>query len=353
MSKLIKLFIIPLFVLTLNTNMKAQSGTISITITDVNSINFAAFANEESLANQPNYLQVNILPEGIDVIVEGRVEWMKNNLSYFQEIAYFKTLPFKSRMFFNSEIGKTDIKEDVHLYNSNLLREGVEIGKPTGTIRINLKLLSTDGSFINEDSEVITFLNPTAPAIISPVNGSSNDIGSVIISWTESVGVDNYRIKANYVDQNQSPEEALNAGNPLVDNYDTGLRTNINIREILNRELLPDRNVVIVVKAVVKVIGGEEELQSEPVIFSTSLQTGSSSNQNIQVDPNILQLAELLNGKVSQNFINQLKNGEVTIEQIQITDENNNNVTFNDLLSLLQYLNTNEQSLISIEFTAQ
>ncbi len=108
-----------------------------------------------------------------------------------------------------------------------------------------------------------------------------------------------------------------------------------------------------IVKAIVPSAGGQDELASQIITFFTSSQSGSSNNQNIQTDPNILQLAELLSGKVSQNFINQLKNGEVTIDQIQITDENNNNVAFGDLLSLLNYLNANDQSLISIEFTAQ
>jgi hypothetical protein len=353
MSKLIKLFIIPLFVLTLNSNLKAQSGTIDLQLLGINSIDFAAFAFERNLSNQPRIFQVVILPEGMDVIVEGSVSWMKNDKSSFQKIANFRTKPFKARTFSNSDIGTTDIDLESSSYNSDLLKDNLDIGKPTGRYSISVVLFNVEGRELGRDEAEITFLNPTAPALIFPTEGSSNDVGAIMISWTPSIGAESYVVRANYMFEGQSPEEALYSADPLVNNKNVGTNTTVNMRDSLDRELLADKKIVIVVKSILPSSGGENELASPIVTFYTSSQTGSSSNQNIQVDPNILQLAELLNGKVSQNFINQLKNGEVTIEQIQITDENNNNVTFNDLLSLLQYLNTNEQSLISIEFTAQ
>ncbi len=354
MSKLIKLFIIPLFVFAMSLNLKAQSGTIILDVLTVDVMELASFAIEKNIPNQRRIMQVTIIPEGTEVIVEGSVSWLKNNHSSPQDILNFRTRPFKARTFSNLDIGNSEIDFEYKNYDTDLIKDNFDRNKPSGTYIISVRLFNNTGiELIDDDMKKIEFLNPTAPQINLPAENSLQDIGAVMISWTESVGVKNYRIAANYINEGQSAEEALNSGNLLVNNFDVGPITSVNMRDILNRELLPDKKVVLVVKAVVTVIGGEDELQSEPIIFLTSSQTSTSNNQNIQVDLNILQLAELLSGKVSQNFINQLKNGEVTIDQIQITDENNNNVSFGDLLSLLNYLNANGQSLISIQFTAQ
>ena len=305
------------------------------------------------MANQPRILQISISPPGVTVSIEGILSWKRNNQNTFEEIGHFKSKPFVSRVFYNDEIGKGDIQIESSSYDSHLMEENINKGKPSGEYQVTFIVYNSNGNQSGQNSVDYTFLNPTPPIIQLPIEGASYDIGSIPVQWTESQGASSYKITANYIEEGQSPEEALNSSNPLINNRQV-FTTSVDFRDLLDRELLTGKDVVIVVKAVVEGTAGETELPSPIVTFKTNaVGTSGGTEGGTAVDPNILKLADLLKGKVSQVFINQLKNGEVPVDQIQITDEGGNEVSFNDLLSLLTYLDSNSGSLISINFTAQ
>jgi hypothetical protein len=352
MNKAIKLLIVTLFIAIPLAKIHAQTGSISLQVLNINAVDFAAFAFEKNLKNQPRIFQVTIqtTPPNAMVSVTGTVTWLGNSGG---SIVTFSTEKFEARNFSNDEIDASEIKlASGTKYNSDLLKDNLDAGKPTGTYKISLKLFNSSGAFLDDAEAELVFLNPTEPTIISPVEGSSNDIGAILISWTNSVGANSYRVSANYMGPGQSREEALSSSNLLVNNKNVGNLTSVNLRDILDRELLSDTTISIVVNAVVPSTSGESLLASPIVTFKTT-SGGVSQNKQLNVDPNILQLAELLDGKVSVNFIESLKNGEIPIDQIQITDDQNNTVSFSDLLNLLTYLNANSQSLISVKYQAQ
>jgi len=355
MNKAIKLLIVTLLIAIPFAKINAQTGSINLQVLNLNAVDFAAFAFEKNLKNQPRIFQVTIqtTPPNAMVYVTGTVTWLGNSGNGGGPIVTFSTEKFEARNFSNDEIDGSEIKlASGTQYNSDLLKDNINAGKPAGTYKISLELYNTSGVKLDDDEKELVFLNPTEPTILLPAEGSSNDIGAILVQWTNSVGANSYRVSANYVGSGQSREEALSSSNLLVNNKDVGNTTSVNIRDILDRELLSDTTIALVVNAVVPTSGGES-LLSSPIITFRTTSGGVSQNNQSNVDPNILQLAELLDGKVSADFIQSLKNGEVPIDQIQITDDQNNTVSFSDLLSLLTYMNTNSQSLISIKYQAQ
>jgi len=353
MSKAIKLFVITLLLCFGFSKTQAQTASINLEILDIGTLDFAAFAFEKNLTNQPRIMQVSIFPTGEMVVVSGSISWKRNDQSGFVDIGSFTTTPFAARTFYNDEIGNSDIEIESSSYNSDLIQENVEKGKPSGVYEINLSLYDAQKHFLNSaPPRRLEFLNPSPPTIILPVDGSSYDVGSIIVQWTPSLGASNYKIVANYLETGQSREEALDSADPLINNKDVGNNITVNFRDVLDRELLSDKNIVLAVKAVVQSSGGEELLSSPIVMFKTN-PAGSTSVPQIQTDPKIIQLADFLQGKVQQQFINDLRSGIISADQIQVTDENNSSMTLDSLLELLNMLNANSESLISVQFTAQ
>ena len=357
MSKALKLFVIALVIFYATSGIKAQSPSISLNLFQTGTIDFAAFAIGNNLTNQPRIMEVNIFPGGIDVKVRFYIRWKKNGASDFVNFGTFTTNVFKSRSFTNQDLGNAEIEipSGSSDYNSDLLEENIKIGKPSGIYEINVELLDAEGNTLSvAPPGYLYYLNPTEPAILLPIEGNSYDIGTILISWTPSTGAESYKIRANYLANNQSREEALNASNPLVNNKDVGKVVSVNLRDIIDRELLADTTIVLAVNAVVSSTGGEQLLPSPIVMFRTNPtgSTGNTAGNQIQTDPKLIQLADLLQGKVSQQFINYLRSGVITSDQIQIT-EDDNPMTLDSLLELLNMLNANSESLISIQYTAQ
>jgi len=353
MSKAIKLFVITILILFFVSNVKAQNPTISLNLLQTGTMDIAAFAMGNDLSNQPRIMEVSIFPEGIDVKVRINIKWKKDGASDYVQFGTFTTNVFKSRSFSNQDLGNSEIRIPSNLsdYNSDLLEENIAIGKPSGFYSVTVQLLDENDQILDSDSGVLEYLNPTEPTILLPVEGSSYDVGTILISWTPSIGASGYKIHANYLANNQSREEALNAYDPLVNNKDVANSLSVNLRDVIDRELLSDTSIVIVVKAIISTTGGDQLLSSPIVMFKTN-PAGGTTGPTIQVDPKIIQLADLLQGKVHQQFVSDLRSGVITSDQIQITD-NDNPMTLDSLLELLNMLNTNSEYLISIQFTAQ
>lgn len=350
MRKILKLSVIVVLLVISNYRLNAQATINLIIFPELSSIDFAAFDFTSSRNISQRLIQVVISPPGIEVIVEGKVDWKKDERSGFQELFRFRTKKFLSRTFSNDEINNTDIEIENTSFNSNLTSDIIKKGKPSGVVGIELRLLDPRGNFISKDYEEISFLNPTAPSIILPVEGSSYDIGSIILQWTASVGVTSYKIKANYVaDNTTNLESALNSGNPLIDDYDVGTVTSIRLNDILKRELLADTNIVVVVKAFVQGPGGGDVLSSPLVMFKTNA-TGSKTITTTG-NPDLVRLANLLQNQISNQLRDKLINGEIQPEQIQLNDENGNSISFSEFVTILNFLEQNNSSIISIKFS--
>ncbi len=364
--------ILLIFIIDAN-GIKAQNATIDLNIfADLSTIDFAAFAVEQNLENQPRMVQITINPPGMEVIVEGIFLWMKDQRAGFQEVGRFRTKPFKARTFFNDEIGEmNDIAIETSSYNSDLTKEILERGKPSGIFQLKFILYDVQGRQLDSDEEQLVFLNPLPPEIILPQNNDViTDIGSIVVSWNEVVGATSYKVLANYFKSGESEEQTLKSGTLLVDNKDVGKITNINLIDYLDRELLTDTVIVLAVKAVIHRPSGIDELMSNPVrvrigyqkIENQSIGNQSTENQAIQnqsqgakkvINPDLIRLADLLTGKLDENFIMKLKNGEISAEQIHFTDENGNILVFSDFVRILNYLEQNANAVINIQFSGR
>lgn len=355
MCKAIKLSVI-MFLLFSFVRTNAQTASIELILfPSLSSIDFAAFSFEKQLTNQPRIMQVIIAPPGIDVYVEGNIQWKKNEISGFQTIGSFTTELFKARTFYNDEIDASDIKIKTSNYNSDLTKENLELGKPSGLYTIALSLYNAQGNFLGSSAKELSFLNPTPPQIILPMQNSSQDVGSIMVQWTQSQGVSSYKILANFIADNQTNyEQALNAGNPVVNNRDVGNVTLVNLRDILDREVLSDTNIVLVVKGIVQRPGGEDELKSAPVVFSTG--TAGSTSASYSVSPpnaELVRLANLISGQVNQEFITKILTGQIQAEEVQISDENGNTLSFSEFINVLNYLEQNNDAIITVNFTSK
>ncbi|MCX7797278.1 MAG: hypothetical protein N2249_01480 [Melioribacter sp.] len=337
-----------LFLLTI-LNLKAQQPSIELQIlSDLSAIDFSAFAFERNLENQPRIMQVIINPPQIEVIVEGIIYWKKDQISNYVEVGRFKTEPFISRSFFNDEIGQMDISLASSSYNSELVKEILEKGKPSGIILIRFNLIDKQNNLLATSEKSIVLLNPTPPTILSPQENSELHRGSILVTWTSSPGAVSYKILANYYSEGLSYEEALNAGNPLVNNRNVGNVTSVDLKDLLDRELIEDTTVVIAVKAIVNLPGREEELKSPPVKFKVVRAINEQRNQQ---DDYILQLINLFsnsNNIISDELVNFLQSNRINPEQIEITDANGNRITFSEFINIITYLNQNRDSIISI-----
>ena len=351
MRRVLKFSVIAILLVLSSDRLNAQASIDLIVFPELSSVDFAAFDFTSSRNVSQRLLQVIISPPGREVIVEGIVEWKIDERSGFDRLFVFRTKKFISRSFSNDEINNSDIEIDNTDFNSNLTSQIISKGKPSGLLKVKLSLLDAAGNFLDDDVEEISFLNPTAPTIILPVEGSSYDIGSIMVQWTASIGVTSYKIKANYAPDNTvNPEQALNSGNPVIDDYDVGTVTSIRLNDILSRELRSDTNIVIVVKAIVRGPGGGDVLSSPLVMFKTN-STGTSQTAMRFGNPDLVRLANLLPSQLSKEFRDKLINGEITPEQIQISDEEGRMMSFSDFVSILNFLEQNNQAIISVIFS--
>ncbi|MEG8945821.1 hypothetical protein [Rosettibacter firmus] len=335
--------------------VKAQTPTIQLNILgDLSTIDFAALAIEENLQNQPRIMQVIINPPGIEVIVEGKIEWRKELNKAPVKVAEFRTKPFISRIFSNDELNK-DIELVKKEYNDNIVSEIREIAKPTGifNIEVNLYYPVDNPTLVSSDSKELIFLNPSPPIILSPNEGSVENIGSILVTWTKSLGANSYKILANYLKPGETYEQALNSGNPLVNNKEVEDTSSINLVDYLDRELISDTTIVLAIKAVVNRPGGPDELMSPIVSFRIGKQISDASEiTNIEKVTNIEleRLINLLRDHIDEDALNILRSGNINFEQIQFFDENGNAISFSDLTGILNHLELDRTSIISGNF---
>ncbi len=337
--------------------LRAQTPQISLEVfQDLSTVDLGAFLISNDLSNQPRIFQITIVPEGMNVVVQGQAYWKMDLSSSFREIFNFKTKVFKARSFTNADVGNSDIRLESIDGDKNLAEELAKRGKPTGVIRITLQLYDDHGNFLSQlpFPRDFDFLNPAQTiSILSPQDGSSYDVGNVQAQWTPVAGATSYIVRANVVPEgNSSLEEALNGGDPLIKDKDVGTANVVNLSTILDRQWVSGQRIVLSVSAYVSGPGGGTLLKSAPVSFLLN-KSGNNQSDAANINPDLIRLANLISGQVNQEFVAKLSSGNISIDQIQITDENNRTIALSDFLQILSFLETHKDALISINFTAK
>jgi len=327
-------------------------------------ISFAAFLTNPFIQGTPRIFQIQLFPPGVEVVGVGILSWQKPGESNYQQMLSFRTKPFKSRNFYNDEINTdTDIQIDDSDYDTDLVEENIKYGKPTGQYKLIIQVYDPNHTLLDEEIvdlgiKGIGFVNPAQTLeIIQPLAGSYHDPGGVILTWSEVLGVADFIVLANVrTDKNESLEEALKKGNPIINNKSVGLKTSVNLRELLDRELVPGQEIVVQVRGIIPNPGGQNVLYSNIINFnitdpsSTSGEKVSdemivllekvidemknnppevSGDEQVNVDEFILSLEELLR---------KLRNGEITFDDMLVTTKTGGTLTYPEFIQLLEKL---------------
>lgn len=332
----------------INISIVAQNSIQLLIIGDISSIDLGAIYMSNGLNGQPRFFQLlmNTQPNGKKVFLEGKIDWKENINSEFKELASFKTNIFTSRNLFSDELGNNEIKFEKLEGDKELFKKMAEIGKPSGFLSISISMFSENGEFLDDDYQEIIFSNPSSTlTIISPANESEVDLGNVICSWTYINGVVSYKISANNLsNENQSLDDALNSGNLIIDDFDVGNVTSINLSQInKNREWIAGQKIVVVVKAVYNESGSLQEIKSEPVVFTLK-------GIPVQPDINLLSLVESSSSLFPSTLVEKIRNGLIQLDQIEIKDSEGNVISFEELKKIISYLELNKNLIINISF---
>lgn len=336
----LKLFI---FFLTFIVTASAQNSINLTVFPSLSSTDFSSLIPSNELKNNVRIFCVDINPVGATVVVKGVFEWRKTGSNTFQELGNFTTNPFTARNFCNEELGSFDISIKQFNSNRDLLDENIRIGVPSGTYRINLMLYDGSGQILlAQDSENLSFLNPAQTLqIINPRSGLTYDAGNIIIEWTPVLGASDYSIIANTrANANQSLEEALNSGTPLINNRSVGLANSTNLRDLLDRELEEGSEVVIQVVANISGPGGGSKLYSQIVNFNImSLDLPAFQMLNIR-------LKNILSRFPNSQLLQFLENNQINLSEIRVSKDDGTSMSLEELINFLE---SNVENILRIE----
>jgi hypothetical protein len=328
--KLIHSFLVVLLLLL---DINAQPSIRLVVFPNLNTVDFGAFATLNDLQGAPRVFCAEINAPGQTVAMAGHIEWKKIGSNNFEEVAYFITRPFLARNLCNDDIGQVDVRIYDHRVNSQLIEENIKLGKPTGEYRLTVYLYdSTSQNLLSSDSRTLVFLNPTQTlSIINPRANQSYDAGNILVEWTPVFGASEYFIRlSERTNSNQSLEEALERGTPLVNNRNVGTTSSVNLRDILERELRPGSEVVLQVSANIPGPAGGRRIFSEIINFSILNPESQYYNQLVQRFNNVLQL--LGNNDLSRYLGSQ----QFDPSKIQIRKEDGTIMTFEELINFLE-----------------
>lgn len=322
-----------LTIIFLSINLFSQNSVRLVVFPSLTTMDFSAFTTLNDLKGSPRVFCVEMDVRDQYVVMSGTVLWQKKPATDFMELGWFITRPFLPRTLCNDDIGKEDLRLYDYRTNKNLIDENLKLGKPTGTYRLIVELFDSTGqNKLGEDVQEFVFLNPSQTiSIINPRPGGNYDAGNVLIEWTPVSGVSNYTIKASQrTDQNQSLEEALSRGIPLVNNKNVGITNSVNLREILDRELPSSGEIVLQVIGNVEGPSGGIKLFSDIVNFYIL----SPESQAYQ------QLANRLNNALSRlgnnELLELLKGNQIDLSKIQIRKEDGTLMTLDELIIFLE-----------------
>jgi hypothetical protein len=335
--KLLIFFLLYLF------TASAQNSINIVVFPSLSNIDFTSLFPSNELQNNVRVFCVEVSPQGVPVVIKGVFEWQKVGSNSFVELGNFTTNPFTSRNFCNEELGDFEISLKSFNSNKDLLDENLRIGVPSGIYKITLMLYDASGhNLLAQDSEELYFLNPSQTfQVINPKAGLSYDAGNVIIEWTPIAAAESYSIKVNTrKNPNQSLEEALNSGTPLVNNRNVGQATSVNLREILERELEYGSEVVLQVSANLSGPYGGNKLLS-PIVNFYTFKVDNSSSQ-IQ----IIRLRNLLSRLPNSQLLSLIENNQIDFSSIVFRTDDGRQMSLDELLNFLE---ANFENVLRIE----
>lgn len=332
----------------INITIKGQNSIQLVTIGDLTSINIGSLILANNLDGQPRIFQLimNTNPIGRKVFLTGKIDWKENLNTSFKELARFTTNTFSARNIFSDEFGSSEIRLLNIEGDKDIYKKLIELNKPSGIIGISISMFSESGEFLDDDYQELIFLNPTPTfSITQPNYNEEVDIGNVICSWTQINGAISYKIKANALENDsQSLEEALNSSNPIIDNFDVGNVTSVNLSTInKNREWFAGQKIVLQVKAFINESGTIQELNTEPIFFKLK-------SYNKQPDVNLVRFTNIFSSIIPDELLKRITDGSLQIDQIDIKDENGNKISLDELNRVLNMLETNPDLIIKYSF---
>ncbi|MFA7288620.1 MAG: hypothetical protein WC055_07035 [Melioribacteraceae bacterium] len=345
------------FLLLSYSSVLSQSTTIELYVFDTSQLDLSAFLFDNNLSNQQRIMQVDIIPTGKKVVLEGIVSWKENLNSSFVEVATFKTNTFISRTFFNDEIGSSEILFAEKNSNSSVVDKIRTIGKPTGQVEIKIRVFDEKNTFLDDTYKTLTFENPAQTLeITSPFSGDELNPLDFQIAWNEVQGAEYYLVKANYkLNESQSDESALNSGTPVINNFNAGARLAINTSEpnVLQRELLEGSQLVIQVTAHINGTGGGSNLYSKIVPVTIQALTGSpgsgiQNNALNEINGFINNMVDILPNPIVNDLRNSIKE-ENAIPIFEVEDEDGNGKTLLEAANFIKQLKK-DGKIISVKY---
>lgn len=347
MKKISSLFLTLLLIFIVNQNVYSQNYQIILTVMEpLPEVDFAAFALTNNLSGAPRIMSIEIITPTLNeqVILEGRIEWQKEDGDAFIQLFWFRTQRFTARNISNTDIG-TNVRIAENTVNSNLTEDNISKGRPTGKYRLTVILRDANGALKSSDQKEISFLNPTQTlSITTPERGSTQDIGNVQAAWDAVVGASYYGIKANVrTRSSQSLEEALNSGNPLIDKDNIGNNNIVSLREHLRREWFSGQEIVLQVTAFIAGARGGTTLYSNIVNFFV----GST----VQINTQFLTFLELLSDVTGRDLVERYKEGNLDLSNMRISLDDGRIISQVELNEILNYLKMNPDRIIDVRFT--
>lgn len=354
-----KKMLIVLFLVFLTNSYPQQITKFDVTtFPSLLTLDFGSLTFINQLAGAPQIFLVEIEPKNIPLRMLGEIDWIDFDGTKYR-FSDFATYQFESQDFFNSKLGNGI---DLSSFNipQDVANKILKKGKPSGIFKFTFYLTSATGNpydksnrlkFTNGKEAVayaeVEFLNPTQSlTIISPTTGNYEDPGNVVAQWTALTGVKEYIIRANNrLNSNQSLEEALKQGNPLINDHTVGLTTTVNLRTILDREWQGGQEIVLQVSAVIEGPGGGEKLSSNIVSFF--LTNPNAATLSFLTNNMINMMNNMPGLNISEGFKQKLLNGEIQIEDQIMVD--GKPISFLELTNLLNELGSDPDRIISIQ----
>jgi len=376
--KINKLLFALIFILGINLSAQDKVIVQLNVFEQLSEISFAAFMTANGLENTPRIFQVLMTPHGKNVIVKGAIRWRRVNGGGYSDLYTFTTNPFTSRNFYNDDLSSNDgVKIENSEQNDDLLDENLKIGKPSGSYEITIEVYDENMIFQSRDEEYlglsipsgllgeeipIGLVNPSQTfSILTPSKEETLDAGGVILTWTNELGIFDFIVKANIRSSKfESLEEALQKGNPIIDNALVGLKTSVNFREILDRELIGGEEIVVQIRGSLGGPGGPSIVYSEIINFYITNPGNSATDKGVQDFENLI--VEVL-GEWKQegqgeseayealtNLLDDLQNGNIDFTDIKIKNEGGQQLTYAEFQQILEYLRRNPDLLTNILF---
>ncbi|MFA4922647.1 MAG: hypothetical protein WC557_00455 [Ignavibacteriaceae bacterium] len=348
--KIYRTFLFLLFAVLLSSSLSAQQVITNFDLTifkPLPEVDLAALWVSKDFSGVTRVFQISIQPPNVDVILEGEITWTDLGKTSSQWLYNFKTKPFKSTTFYNTDLGGSTIKIGPDNTNNNVINDLVtRYGKPVGRFDFNLTLKDLQGNVIRTATDFVEFVNPTQSfTILTPTVNSELQQGNIVVSWIQIPGADHYKIKVNTrANSYQSPETALLSGNPLID-FDQipNSVSSIKLNEIPNkRPILEGQELVLQIVAVISLPSGNKELFSDIINFRIA---GLYDAETNAIKNDLMALTSLPG---FSTFANVFSDTNLIIKRL--VDEKGNPISRDQLRNLLNYLNAHPDRVISAQF---